>query len=151
MDSVVNYNYYNTSVEYYNENMKTELNPFYNKGHLAKYRIEGDYLVFDNDYNDVTILYHGVITDDEGLPYLSDKEVSALAAYVAYFETYKQSIMRKDGNLVNLANVIKADWIRLCNAARLPDHISQNEMNDVLDVKTRWDRKVYGRSFKPML
>ena len=102
-------------------------------------------------YDNITILYHGVVTDDEGLPYLSDKEVTALAAYVAYFETYKQSIMRKDGNLVNLANVIKADWLRLCNAARIPDHISQNDMNDVLDVRTRYDRKVYGRSFKPML
>lgn len=109
MDSVVNYNYYNMSVEYYNESMKVESNPFYNKGHLAKYRIEGDYLVFDKDYDNVTILYHGIITDDDGLPYLTDKEVQALAAYVAYFDTYKQSIMKKDGNLVNLANIIKAD------------------------------------------
>ena len=109
MDSINSYNYYNMSVEYYNESMKKEPNPFYNRGHLVKYRIEGDYLVLDKDYDNVTILYHGVITDDEGLPYLSDKEVQALAAYIAYFDIYKQSIMRKDGNLVNLANTIKSD------------------------------------------
>ena len=54
-------------------------------------------------------MYHGVILDEEGLPYLTDKEVQALAAYIAYVDIYKKSIMKKDGNLVNLANVIKAD------------------------------------------
>lgn len=151
MDNIHGYNYYNMSVEYYNESIKKETNPFYNRGHLVKYRIEGEYLVLDKDYDNVIILYHGVITDDEGLPYLSDKEVQALAAYIAYFDIYKKSIMLKDGNLVNLANIIKTDWIRLCNAARIPNHISQNDMNDILDVKTRYDRKMYGKSFKPML
>ncbi len=136
-DSVNSYNYYNMSVEYYNESMKGDKNPFYGTGKLVKYMIEGDYLVLDSDYYDVTIIYHGIITDDEGLPFLSDKEVQALAAYVAYVETYKKSIMMKDSGLINLAATIKADWLRLCNAARIPDHISQNEMNDVLDVKTR--------------
>lgn len=101
--------YYNLSVEYYNESQREESNPFYNRGHLAKYRIEGDYLVLDKDYDNVTIMYHGVILDEEGLPYLTDKEVQALAAYIAYVDIYKKSIMKKDGNLVNLANVIKAD------------------------------------------
>lgn len=109
MDNIHGYNYYNMSVEYYNESIKKEPNPFYNRGHLVKYRIEGEYLVLDKDYDNVIILYHGVITDDEGLPYLSDKEVQALAAYIAYFDIYKKSIMHKDGNLVNLANIIKTD------------------------------------------
>lgn len=134
-------------IEQYVESFKKEPNPYYQKGHLAKYRIEGDYLVLDKDYNNVTILYHGVITDDEGLPYLNDKEMQALAAYVAYVDIYKKSLIRKDGNLFNLAANVKNDWLRLCNSARIPDHITQNDMNDVLDVKTRWDRKMYGKSF----
>lgn len=149
--NVNNPNYYNRIVEFYNETQKTEPNPFYNSGHLAKYRIEGDYLVFDRDYNDVTIMYHGVITDDEGFPYLNDKEVQALAAYLAYVDIYKKSLLKKDGNLFNLATSVKNDWLRFCNAARIPEHITQNEINDVLDVKTRWDRKSYGKTFKPML
>jgi hypothetical protein len=47
-----------------------------------------------------------------------------------------------------LANTIKADWLQLCNAARIPDHLSQNDMDAILDVKVRWDRKMYGKSFK---
>lgn len=134
-------------IEQYIESFKKEPNPYYQKGHLAKYRIEGDYLVLDKDYSNVTILYHGVVTDDDGLPYLTDKEMQALAAYVAYVDIYKKSLIRKDGNIFNLAANVKADWLRLCNSARIPDHITQNDMNDVLDVKTRWDRKMYGKSF----
>ena len=143
--------YINRSVEFYIESQKKEMNPFYNKGHLAKYRIEGDYIVLDKDYNNVTIIYHGIILDEEGLPYLSDKEVQALAAYVAYVQTYKKSLIKSDGNLVNLANVIKSDWVRLCNSARIPNHITQNDMNDILDVKTRWDRKMYSKSFNVLV
>ena len=143
--------YINRSVEFYIESQKKEMNPFYNKGHLAKYRIEGDYIVLDKDYNNVTIIYHGIILDEEGLPYLSDKEVQALAAYVAYVQTYKKSLIKSDGNLVNLANAIKSDWVRLCNSARIPNHITQNDMNDILDVKTRWDRKMYSKSFNVLV
>ena len=41
--------------------------------------------------------------------------------------------------------------MRLCNAARIPAHLSQNDLDSILDVKTRWDRKQYGKSFKPVL
>ena len=114
---------------------------------MAKYKLEGDYLVFNKDYNDVTILYYGVITDDEGLPYLTNKEVQALAAYVAYVETYKKSLIKQDGNIMNLASILKTEWTKLCSSARIPDHITQNDMNEILDVRTRWDRKMYGKSY----
>lgn len=66
-------------------------------------------------------------------------------------DIYKQSLIRKDGNLFQLAAAVKADWLRLCNAARIPAHLTQNEINDVLEVKTRWDRKMYGKSYHPIL
>ena len=45
--------------------------------------MEGDELVFNKDYSNVTILYHGIITDDEGLPYLNDK--AEIILYVTPF------------------------------------------------------------------
>lgn len=144
-------NIYNQWVEEYIESWKNNKNVFYDKGVLLKYRQERDYLVFDRDYANVTILYHGIIVDDEGLPYLTDKEVQALAAYCAYIDIYKKSLIQKDGNLFQLATAVKNDWLRLCNSARIPAHLSQNELNDVLDVKTCWDRKMYRKSFHPML
>ena len=34
--------------------------------------------------------------------------------------------------------------------ARIPDSVSQNEMNEILDTKSSYDRKVYGKSYKPI-
>jgi hypothetical protein len=39
----------------------------------------------------------------------------------------------------------------MCNAARTPDYLSQNDMDTILDAKVRWDRKQFGKSLKPML
>jgi hypothetical protein len=57
-------------------------------------------------------------------------------------------LVKKDSNLIQLANTIKSDWLQMCNAARIPDHLSQNDMDAILDVRVRWDRKMYGKSFK---
>lgn len=76
---------------------------------LVKYREEGDSIVFDKDYNNVTILYHGIIVDDEGLPLINDKELQALATYCAYIDMYKKSLVHQNGNLFQLAMGIKND------------------------------------------
>lgn len=140
----------NIATESLIENMKTKHHNLYGHNSLIHYRLEGDELVLDKDYDNVVILYHGVIMDDDGLPYLSDKEVQALALYCAYSDLYKKSLVMRDGNTFQLASALKVDWLRACNAARIRP-MSQNEMNDILDVRTRWDRKQYGKSFKPVL
>lgn len=139
---------YNQWIEEYVASWKNNHNLFYERGSLVKYKEEGEYLVFDRDYPLLTILYKGIIADDEGLPYLSNREVRALAAYVAYADCYRKALINKDGNLLQLAAAIKNDWLKLCMHARIPEHLSQNDMNDILDVKTRWDRKSYGKAFK---
>jgi hypothetical protein len=59
--------------------------------------------------------------------------------------------MKRDGGIIQLAQTIKTEWLQLCNAARIPAHLSQNDMDSVLDAKVRYDRKQYGKSFKPLL
>lgn len=143
----------NINNQYYedlNEQFKTKHHSLYDSNSLVHYRIEGDELVFDNDYNNVVILYYGIIMDDDGLPYLNDKEVHAIALYCAYADLYKKSLVLRDSNTFQLASALKSDWLRACNSARVRS-MTQNEMDDILDVKTRWDRKVYGKSFKPVL
>ena len=126
--------------------------PYYTRGKYVKYD-EGDgVLYFTKNYKHVMVVYHGIIADeDTGLPLLNDKELRAVAAYVAYISLYKEGIRKRDGNIIQLAQTIKADWLRLCNAARVPEHFSQNDMDRILDVKVRWDRKQYGKSMKPIL
>ena len=48
-----------------------------------------------------------------------------------------------------MAQAIKVQWLAHCNAARVPEYVTQNEMNDLLDVASSHNRKVHGRSYKP--
>lgn len=126
--------------------------PYWTRGKLVKYD-EGDgVLYFSHDYKRVMVVYHGILMDDETqLPLLNDKELAAVAAWVAYVTLYKEGIRKRDGNIIKLAQVVQQDWLRLCNAARIPEHFTQNDMDRILDVKVRWDRKQYGKSLKPIL
>lgn len=116
-----------------------------------KYDEGNGVLYFTKDYKNVMVVYHGILADeDTGLPLLNNKELRAVAAYVAYISLNKEGIRKRDGNIMQLAQSVKADWLRLCNAARIPEHFSQNDMDRILDVKVRWDRKIYGKGAKPI-
>lgn len=43
---------------------------------------------------------------------------------------------------------LKSIWSNACDAARVPEYISQNDMDLVLDTVSSWDRKMYGKSYK---
>ena len=81
----------------------------YTEEKLLKYKYSGNRLQFDKDYTNILVKYHGVLMDDNDLPLVNSKEVNAIAAYVAYAVTYKEGLMKKDGNIINLANTMKAD------------------------------------------
>ena len=49
-----------------------------------------------------------------------------------------------------MSRELKQQWLFHCDAARVPEHVSQNEMDQILNANTSWDRKTYGRSFKPI-
>lgn len=139
-------------IEGYIEAWKYMDDPHNSRGRMVKYKEGDNSLIFSRDYNDVKVIYHGVIVDDEdGLPLVNQKEQRAIACFIAYTTLFKEGVRKRNGDIINLANTIKADWLRLCNAARVSEHLSQNDMNSILDAKTRWDRKRYGISFAPML
>jgi hypothetical protein len=48
-----------------------------------------------------------------------------------------------------MANLLKAEWLKYCDAARV-DYINQNDMNNILDAKTSWNRKIFNKSYKPI-
>ncbi len=131
---------------------KWDEDPYWTRGKYVKYDEGNGVLYFSHDYKHVMVVYHGILMDDENqLPLLNDKELAAVAAWVAYMTLYKEGIKKRDGNIIKLAQVIQQDWLRLCNAARIPEHFTQNDMDRILDVKVRWDRKQYGKSLKPIL
>lgn len=138
------------AVEKYIDTRPAIHSPYYEKDKLVKYKLAGDKLQFDKDYNNITVVYHGVIMDSDGLPLINDKEMRAIAAYVAYARTYREGLMKKDANIISVASAMKQDWLRACNAARVSSNLTQNDMDAVLDAKTSWNRKKYGVSFKPI-
>ena len=99
----------------------------------------------------IFILYYGEELDEEGLPELTDKEVDAIACYIAMTVYYKKGLQTGNQLITQQALDLKREWSKLCDAARIAEHISQNEMNEILDAKTSWNRKVYGKSLKPLV
>ena len=135
--------------EQYIEGSKIYKDKLYNSGKFAKYSKGFNRLYFDPPYSPVTILYKGVIMDDEQLPYLTNKEVEAIACYIAYTQKFKEGWQTNNQQILQMAQLLEQRWLRLCDAARVRV-LNQNDMNDILDVKSSWGRKYYGKSYKPI-
>ena len=148
-----NYGDINSAViEGYNESWKRFKHNLYQSGRYVHYERVGDTIYLDNQYKGkILILYYGEQLDEEGLPELTDQEVNAVACYIAYTTFYKKGLQTGNQLITQQALDLQRQWNKLCDQARLPQHISQNEINEILDAKTSWNRKVYGKSLKPLL
>lgn len=149
-NKTVNGDYQSQFIEQYIEGRKLYESPYYISGKFAKYERIGDTLAFDKNYGTVNVLYRGVILDDEGLPYLNTKEAEAIACYCALTVKFKEGWTLNNSNILQEAQMLEQRWLKLCDEARVPIHIDQNEMNQVLDAKSSWGRKLYNKSYKPI-
>lgn len=135
-------------VEHYIELRKAFRHPLYQPGKLIRYERVGDMLYFDRPHGPISILYKGIIMDEDELPELTDKEAAAIAAYCAYISKFKEGMMTNNANIIQLANTLKADWYIKCDQARVDHYMSQNEWDEVLDAKVSHNRKCYNKSLK---
>jgi hypothetical protein len=44
--------------------------------------------------------------------------------------------------------MLKKDWLQACKAARIPETISQNTLNEIMDVFVRRDVHRFGKTYK---
>lgn len=137
--------------ENYIESKKAFLDPHYISGRFVKYRRVGDKLYVNKGLGKVVLLYHTEILDKDGLPEINDKEAIAIANYIAYVVKYKEAIKTNNQAVLMMAQELKQQWLFHCDAARVSQYISQNEMDSILDAQTSWGRKTYGKSFKPII
>lgn len=135
-------------VESYIEHRKGFRDPYYIPGKFIRYERVGDMLYFDRPHGKINILYKGIIMDDNELPEITDKEALALATYCAYVVKYKEGIMTNNVHIIQLANALKQQWELRCDQARVDQYITQNEWDEILDVKTTSNRKMYNKSLK---
>lgn len=136
--------------EEYIESRKAFTDPLYISGKYAKFERVGDTLYFDKNYGTVNILYKGVIVDSEGLPEITQKEAIAIATYTAYVEKYKEGISKSSAGIIQIASLLENKWYKFVDAARVDEYITQNDMNDILDASTKWDRKIYNKKYAPL-
>lgn len=137
-------------IETYIETRKYNTGMLYPSGKYIKYSREGNRLKLADKFNVVNILYKGFIADDEGLPYLNSKELEAIAAFCAYSYNFRVGIATRDQATIQIAQMLEQKWKSFCTQARVPEYINQNEMDEILNVATSWDRKRFGKSFKPI-
>ena len=149
-NKTVNGDYNSQFTEQYVEARKLYQSPLYISGKYAKYERVGDTLYFDKDYGKVNILYKGIILDEDGLPQVNEKEALAIATYIAFAIKQKQGWITNNQNIIQLAQYLYQQWLKYCDSARVPLSIDQNTMNQVLDAKSSWNRKVYNKAYKPI-
>ena len=149
-NKTVNGDYNSQFTEQYIEARKLYQSPLYISGKYAKYERVGDTLYFDKDYGKVNILYKGIILDEDGLPKVNEKEALAIATYIAFATKQKQGWITNNQNIIQLAQYLYQQWLKYCDSARVPLSIDQNTMNQVLDAKSSWNRKVYNKAYKPI-
>jgi hypothetical protein len=132
-----------------------------NRSGIEQYVPTGRYLDFvwnSDDRTSIKVKYRNIkvdvlaripLLDSEGFPLITE----TIAMYIAYYVGFlveQRKVFRGVGKL-DFAEYLKREANKLKNVAITPDTISQNEFNDILDVMTRWDRKRYGHSYRPML
>lgn len=150
-ERTTNYSYqgnpHSFEVETQIEFEKKYQSPWYLPGKTLKYHQVEDKLYFTHNYGKVNVLYKGYLADEEGLPKLSDKEASAIATYIAYITTFKESLKTNNADITRQAVTLKQLWAQQCDQARIT-YLNQNDMEQVLEINSSWDRKAYGKSHK---
>jgi hypothetical protein len=137
-------------IEGYIESRKFNTNHLYSPGKFIKHIREGNRIYIADKFDVVKILYKGILADDTGLPYLNEKEVDAIGTFIAYSYLFKRAIVTKDKSTFELAKELESQWKLKVTQARVDDYINQNEMDEILNVASSWDRKRFGKSFKPI-
>lgn len=149
-NDTVNGDYASQFIENYTETRKLYSDPLYTSGKYAKFQRVEDTLYFDKNYGQVNILYKGIILDEEGLPAINEKEKEAIACYCAVTKRFKDGWRTHSQAMLQEAQLLEQRWLKLCDAARVPISISQNDMNEILDAKTNWNRKIFNKAYKPV-
>lgn len=144
-----NGNYQTAFIENSIEAEKIYRSPYYQPGKLINYTQNGNVLHFSRNYGPLNILYKGIIADEDGLPELTEKEAHAIATFIAYVDKYKEGLKTNNAGLIQLSQDLERKWLKRCDQARVTQ-LSQNDVNEILNIRDSWNRHSYGYSYKPI-
>jgi len=92
----------------------------------------------------LALAYTGISVDAEGFPLITRKQSNALAIMIAKYVLFKRSLKGDQGAANSLA-FVTAEAGRLIQAASIPENITDNEIDGLLDAKTSFNRKRVNR------
>ena len=98
------------------------------------------------------LVYNAITTGEDGLPLLNDVEVEAIVVTLALREAEKDlfrdgGFNARTGQASPKVTYLKAESDRLMASAKAPEKISDDALDKLLDVKTSFGRKVFGKRF----
>ena len=95
----------------------------------------------------IVVAYSGLTTDSEGYPLITRKQANGIAASILLQQTTKKAL-RGDQAAANMLAFAKEESGRLKQAASIPEDINDNEIDEILNAKTAFNRKNFGRPSK---
>lgn len=96
--------------------------------------------------SNIHVLCLAPLLDEEGMPMLTLKQVEALAYQIALLYAQRMMFQGCKGGLDIQYLTMQAS--RRTAQSRVPDYISDNAWNEILDVRHSHDRKSFNKDFK---
>lgn len=105
--------------------------------------------VMDREYRgeEIGIAYTGYMVDDEGFPLITRKQANALAA-IAARNIVMRAALQGDRNKAAMLELVTRDATRLKQAASIPEELTDNELDEMMDAQNTFNRKSFGRPQK---
>ena len=95
----------------------------------------------------VSVLYKGLLVDENCDPLLYNNEINAIAANVAYLDTLYWA-QAGDVNKTKMLSFMENRAITAMAKAGIAEKVTENDMDQLLDIKTSMGRKYYNRQYK---
>lgn len=152
MDGVENTDTYYKMERIKNELVGKEWKPglggFRGEGYIS-YTLDGRYITVSNQWENkkVAVAFTGISSDLEGFPLITRKQANAIASVCARVLCVRGA-NRGDKALASMIEYYTGNSGRLVQAASIPEDITDNELDELLDAKVTFNKKSYRRPTK---
>lgn len=126
--------------------MYSDPSNLYQPGPYIKYEYYGDYIIIEPE-TAVNVIYRTYYQDEDGLPLINEREAEACAYWWKWVDT-RRKLYTGNTLAANIYQLVTRDKNKAINQARVPDKLSQNFLNQYMNVISSYDRKSYNLSAK---
>lgn len=150
-DNIYRENYSKSEIENYVESRKRKKPILYQKGGFISYEQIGNSLRFKETGIPVLIMYRRRLLDEDGHPMITRDEAEAISAFCLFAYNKRKLNQTKDRIVAELLPMYKQTWDTKCSSARVHEYINQNDIDELSNALTSWDRKVHNISKKNIM